>query len=56
MLFNMLYFVSLPVEQVKRKNSMPEAISTCLGQALILNPDVAIMKQVVTVTVKRMSK
>ena len=39
MLFNMLYFVSLPVRQVKPKNDLPEAISACLRQALILNPD-----------------
>ena len=39
MLFNMLYFVSLLVEQVKPKNNLPEAISACLEQALISNPD-----------------
>ena len=38
MLFNTLYFVSLPVGQVKPKNNLPEAISACLGQALISNP------------------
>ena len=38
MLFNTLYFVSFPAEQVKPKNDFPEAISVCLGQALISNP------------------
>ena len=38
MLFNTLYFVSLPIPQVKPKNNLPEAISACLGQALISNP------------------
>ena len=41
--FNMLYFVSLPVGQVKPKNNLPEAISACLGQALISNPDFIIL-------------
>ena len=35
MLFSTLYFVGLPVGQVKPKNNLPEAISACLGQALI---------------------
>ena len=37
MLCNMLYFVSLPVGQVKPKNNLLEAILACLGQMLILN-------------------
>ena len=38
MLFNTLYFVSLPVGQVKPKSNLSEAISACLGQALFSNP------------------
>ena len=38
LLFYSHYFVSLPVVQVKPKNNLPEAISACLGQALISNP------------------
>ena len=37
MLFNMLYFVRLPIGQVEAKNYLPEVISACLKQALILN-------------------
>ena len=37
MLFNTLYFVSLPVVQVKPKNNFSEAVSACLWQALITN-------------------
>ena len=37
-MFNTLYFVNLQVGQVKPKNNLPEAISACLGQALISNP------------------
>ena len=33
MLFNTLYFVSLPVGQDKPKNSLPKAISACIRQA-----------------------
>ena len=40
MLFNSLYFVTLPVGQVKLKNNLPEAITACLGQALISNPGI----------------
>ena len=32
MLFDTLYFVSLPVGQVKSKNNLPEAIWACLEQ------------------------
>ena len=39
MLFDLLYFVNLPVGQVKREDNLPEAISTCLGQALISSPE-----------------
>ena len=38
MLLDMLYFVSLPVGQVKPNNNLPKAISSCLEQALISNP------------------
>ena len=39
-MLNTLYFVSLPVGQVKPKNNLPEAISACLGQALLSNTTV----------------
>ena len=41
MLFNALYFVNLPVGQVKPKNNLLEAILGCIGHALISNPDLA---------------
>ena len=34
-------FLYLPDGQVKLKNNLPEAISACLGQALISNHDKA---------------
>ena len=38
MLFDMQFFVSLTVGQVKPKNNLPEASLACLGQALVSNP------------------
>ena len=32
-------YASLAARQVKPENNLPQAISPCLGQALIFNPD-----------------
>ena len=54
MLFNTLYFVCLPVGQVKPKNNLPEAISACLGQALISNPGLTLFLQNINTALIRM--
>ena len=44
MLFNLLYFVNLLVGQMKPENNFSKAILSCLGQALISNPEFYIFK------------
>ena len=53
MLFNTLYFASLPVGLIEPKFDLPEAISACLGQALISNPDISLFLFFISVITRK---